>query len=63
MDSGAQKHVVSHAQWRQLGEAFLRPAQERMRSSTSDDMGVIGSTSVRGWCDDKLVEMTAPVAT
>ena len=46
-----------------MGEASLRPAQVRMRSATGDDMGVIGSTSVRGWCDDKLVDMTALVAT
>ena len=56
-------HVVSHADWRQLGEASLRPAHVRMRNASGDDMGVTGSSSDRGWCDDKSVEMTAPVAT
>ena len=59
----ASLDVVSHADWRQLGEASLRPAHVRMRNATGDDMGVTSSTSVRGWCDDKLVEMTAPVTT
>ena len=53
----------SHADWRQLGEASLRPAHVRMRNASGDDMGVTGSSSDRGWCDDKSVEMTAPVAT
>ena len=37
----------------------LRPAQVPLRSATGDDMGVIGSISVLGWC----CELTALVAT
>ena len=63
MDSGAEEHVVSLAGWRRLGEPSLQPAQVRLRSATGDDMGVSGSFVVRGWCEDKLVELTALVAT
>ena len=59
MDSGAGEHVISHADWKNLGEPSLRPAQVRLRSATGDDMGVTGGISVHGWCDDK----TAFVAT
>ena len=62
MDSGAEKHVVSLDDWRRLGKPLLKPAQVRLRSATGDDMGVFGSFVVRGWCDDKLVELTALVA-
>ena len=43
--------------------ASLKPAQVRLLSATGDDMGVSGSFVVRGWCEDKLVERTALVAT
>ena len=61
MDSGAEDHVVSLADWRRVGEPPLKPAQVRLRSATVDDMS--GSFVVRGWCEDKLVEKTALVAT
>ena len=63
MDSGAEEHVVSLADWRRLVEPLLKPAQVRLRSATGDDMGASGSFVVRGWCEDKLVELTALVAT
>ena len=63
MDSGAEEHVVSLAHWRRLGEPLLKPAQVRLRNATGDDMGVSGSFALRGWCEDKLVELTALVAT
>ena len=63
MDSGAEEHVVSLADWKSLGEPVLKPAQVRLRSATGDDMGVSGSFMVRGWCDDQMVELTALVAT
>ena len=63
MDSGAEEHVVSLADWRSLGEPLLKPAQVRLRSATGDDMGVSGSFVVRGWCDNQMVELTALVAT
>ena len=63
MDSGAEEHVVSLADWKSLGEPVLKPAKVRLRSATGDDMGVSGSFVVRGWCDNQLVEMTALVAT
>ena len=63
MDSGAEEHVVSLADWKSLGEPLLKPAQVRFRSATGDDMGVSGSFVVRGWCEDKLVKLTALVAT
>ena len=45
------------------GDVWLnRPAQVRLRSATGDDM-VSGSIVVRGWCEDKLVGLTALVAT
>ena len=62
MDSGAEEHVVSLDDWRRLGKPLLKPAQVRLRSATGDDMGVSGSFVVQGWCDDKLVELTALVA-
>ena len=52
MDSGAEEHVVSLADWRHLGESLLPPAQVRLRSATGDDIEVSGSFVVRGWCDD-----------
>ena len=63
MDSGAEEHVVSLADWKSLGEPLCKPAQVRLRSAIGDDMGVSGSFVVRGWCDDQLVELTALVAT
>ena len=63
MDSGAEEHVVSLADWKSLGEPVLKPAQVRLRSATGDDMGVSGSFMVRGWCDNQMVELTALVAT
>ena len=64
MDSGAEEHVVSLADWKKsLGEPVLKPAQVRLRSATGDDMGVSGSFMVRGWCDNQMVELTALVAT
>ena len=38
MDSGAEEHVDSVADWRTLGEPLLNPAQVRLRSATGDDM-------------------------
>ena len=63
MDSGAEEHVVSLADWTSLGEPVWKPAQVRLRSATGDDMGVSGSFMVRGWCDNQMVELTALVAT
>ena len=63
MDSGAEEHVVSLADWKSLGEPVSKPAQDRMRSATGDDTGVSGSFVVRGWCDNQMVELTALVAT
>ena len=63
MDSGAEEHVVSLADWKSLGEPVLKPAQVRSRSATGDDMGVSGSFLARGWCDNQMVELTALVAT
>ena len=34
MDSGAEEHVVSLADWKNLGEPLLKPAQVRLRSTT-----------------------------
>ena len=50
MDSGAEEHVVSLADWKSLGEPLLKPAQVRLRGATGDDMGLSGSFVVRGWC-------------
>ena len=55
IDSGAEEHVVSLADWKCLGEPLLKPAQVRLRSATGDDMGVSGSFMVRGWCDNQMV--------
>ena len=63
MDSGAEEHVVSLADWKSLGEPVLKPAQVRLRSATGDDMEVSGSFMVRGWCDNQMVELTVQVAT
>ena len=63
IDSGAEEHVVSLADWKRLGEPLLKPAQVRLRSATGDDMGVSGSFMVRGWCVNQMVELTALVAT
>ena len=62
MDSGAEEHVVSLADWRRLGEPLLKPAQVRLRSATGGGMGVSGIFVVHGWCEDKMVELTALVA-
>ena len=61
IDSGAEEHVVSLADWRSLGEPVLKTAQVRLRSATGDDMGVSGILVVRGWCDNQVVELTAVV--
>ena len=61
MDSGAEEHVVSLADWNSLGEPLLKPSQVRLRNATGDDMGVSGSSMVRGWCGDQMVELTALV--
>ena len=63
MDSGAQEHVVSLADWKSLGEPLLKPAQVRLRSATGDDMEVSCSFVVRRWFDDQMVELTVLVAT
>ena len=63
MDSGAEEHVVSLADWKSLGEPVLKPAQVRLRSATGDDMGVSGSFMVRGWCDYQMVDLVATRAT
>ena len=47
MDSGAEEHVVSLADWKSLGEPLLKPAQVRLRRATGDDMGVCGSFMMR----------------
>ena len=62
MDSGAEEHVVSLADLKNLGEPVLKLAQVRLRSVTGDDMGVSGSFMVRRWCDNPMVELTALVA-
>ena len=59
MDSGAGRT----RDWRHLGEPSLRPVQIRLRSATGDDVGAVRSIFVRGWCDDKLVELSGLVAT
>ena len=38
MDSGAEEHVVSLADWKGLGGPVLKPAQVRLRSAAGDDM-------------------------
>ena len=43
MDSGAEEHVVSLADWKSLGEPLLKPAQVRLRSATGDDISVSGN--------------------
>ena len=43
MDSGAEEHVVSLADWKSLGERLLKLAQVRFRSATGDGLGVSGS--------------------
>ena len=53
MDSGAEEHVVSMADWKSLGEPLLKPAQVRLRNATGEVMRVSGSFVVRGWCDNK----------
>ena len=64
MDSGAEEHVVSLADWKSLGEPLLQPAEVRSRNATGDDMGVSGSFFVvRGWCENQNVELAALVAT
>ena len=63
MDSGAEEHVASLADWESLGEPVLKPILVRLRSAAGDDTGVSGSFMVRGWCDNQMVELTALVAT
>ena len=63
IDSGAEEHVVSLADWKSLGEPVLKPAQVRLCNATGDDMGVSGSFMVRGWCNNKMVGLMALVAT
>ena len=63
MDSGAEEHVVSLADWKNLGEPVLKLAQVRLRSATGDDLGVSFSFMKLGWCGNQIVELTALVAT
>ena len=63
LDSGAEEHVVSLADWKSVGEPLLKPAQVRLRSATGDDVGIYGSFVVRGWCENQRVELTVLVAT
>ena len=63
MDSGAEEHLVSLADWKSLGEPLLKPVQVRLRIATGGDMGVSGSFMVCGWCDNQMVELTGLVAT
>ena len=63
MDSGAEEHVVSLANWKSLGELVLKPAQVRFRSATGDDIGVSGSFMERGWSGNQMVELPALEAT
>ena len=63
MDPGAEEHAVSLGDWRRVGQPSLKLAQVRLRNATGDGLGVSGSFVVRGWCEDKLVELTALVAT
>ena len=63
MDSGAEEHVISLADWKRLDRPFLKHTPVRLGSATGDDMGVSASFVVRGWCEDKLLELTALVAT
>ena len=39
MDSGAEEHLMSLADWKSLREPLLKPAQVRLRSATGDDLG------------------------
>ena len=48
MDSGAEEHVVTSADWQRLGEPLSQPAQVRLRSATGDDMEVLGGIVFRG---------------
>ena len=48
MDSGAEEHVVSLADWKSLGEPLLKPAQVRLRSASGDDMEFLAVS----WCVD-----------
>ena len=41
----------------------MKPSQVRLHNATGDDMGVTGSISMRGWCGDQPVVLTALVAT
>ena len=52
----------SLADWKRLGEPSLNPSHVRLHSATGDDMGVTGSISLRGWCGDQPVLLTALVA-
>ena len=64
MDSGAEEHVVSLADWKSLGEPLLKPALKfacAMRLVTTCEF--LAVFVVRGWCDNQMVELTALVAT
>ena len=51
MDSGAEEHVVSLADWKSLGEPLVKPSQVRLRRATGDDIGVSGSFLVGAWME------------
>ena len=50
MDSGAEEHVVSLADWKRLGEPLLRHTQVRLRSATGDGMRVYAvGVKIKWW--------------
>ena len=62
LDSGAEEHVVSLADWKSLGEPVLKLLKFdcAMRLVTTWSFWQF---MVHGWCDDQMVELTALVAT
>ena len=48
MDSGVEEHVVSLADWKNLGEPVLKPAQVRLHSATGEFLAVL-------WCVDGAI--------
>ena len=51
MDSGAEEHVVSMADWKSLGEPLFKLAQVRLRTATGDDTEFLAVL----WCVDGAV--------
>ena len=49
MDSGAEEHVVSLADWRRSGEPLLKPAQVRLRSATTLEFLAVS------WCAEGAI--------